>query len=1175
MAMRFSDILNQVIGLLVRERRITYWALKQEFGLDDAVLEGLREELIFAKRVARDEGGKVLVWAADRPATATTATSMSDVMVVLPPLALANNMPALEHDQRAATMSPEIPDAHTATNSHTPPHSTEAERRQVTVMFCDLVDSTRLSQQLDPEDYRTVVRAYQTAASEAVQLYDGYVAQYLGDGLMAYFGWPQAYEDAAVRAVHASLAVLDAMGPLNDRLAPQYGVRVEVRIGLHTGMAVIGEMGGGARQEQLAMGDTSNIASRIEGLAAPDTVVISAATARLVQHTFDLEELGVHALKGVAEPMPVFHVLGAIEIDGSEDETVVFNVPTLVGRDEEIGLLRRRWEQSVDGLGQVVLISGEAGIGKSSLVTVVRQQVGRAGVTRMTLRCSPYHTNSALYPVVEHLQRALRWQHDDTAEVKFDKLEQALSATQLPLAETVPLFAALLGVPLAAERYAPLALPPPQQRQQTYDALVAWMLEEAERQPVLMVWEDVHWADPSTLELLGLFIEQMPTVSMLQVLTFRPEFTPPWPTRSHMTPITLNRLERPQVEAMITQQTGGKQLPVEVVEHIVAKTDGVPLYVEELTKMLLESDFLHEETDTYVLTGPLLSVAIPDTLQDSLMARLDQLDTAKAFAQLGAVLGREFDYEMLLAIAAQGEALVRSGLAQLVAAELLYQRGRPPRARYMFKHALIQDAAYASLLRSTRQQVHRQIAEYLEARFPDVVETQPELVAHHYTEAACHAQAIDHWQRAGQRAVQRSAYVEAAHHLTQGLTLLDALPATPARAETELYLRTTLGPVLMATEGQAAPEVEQNYARARALCQQVGDTPQLFPVMWGLWRVYNVSAQFDISRELGEQLLALARRTREPTHLIAAHHALGFNLVPVGEYALGHEHLEQVQRHYDREHHHALIAICAQDSGATCLAMDAWALWILGAPQQALDRSQEAIRLAQELSHPLSLAWTLASAAMVRQFRGEVEATLELSDTVIVLSTEHHFPAWMAWCTILRGWSLVRQGRVAQGIEQMQQGGSILQNINFNSVQTYFAGLLADAYRQTGQMAESLHQIDRALEAAVHTGEGFYVAELYRLKGEILFQQSAPDDQVAACFIQALEIARRQQARSWELRAAMSLSRLWQRQGKGTEARELLAPVYNGFSEGLDSADLREGKALLGTLLDGSSKASG
>jgi class 3 adenylate cyclase len=538
--MRVYGILTLVMALLQREKRVSYWALKQEFGLDEAFIEGLKQELIVARRVAIDEGGQVLVW------TGGVALPEMPAMVQSIPIEAAVTLPPPAQTSIPHAIPTAMP-ADAPTSSPEPVrYAPEAERRQVTVLFCDLVDSTRLSQHLDAEDYRAVVRAYQEAAVTAIHPWDGYVAQYLGDGLMVYFGWPTAHEDAAVRAVHASLAILAVLQPLNDtRLEPRHGVRVQVRLGLHTGLAVIGKMGGGDRHEQLAMGDTPNIAARLQGLAAPDTVVLSAVTARLVQRRFALEPLGTHPLKGVTEPMPVFRVLGLADTVDDEEAAAPGTAVFLVGRDEELGLLRRRWEQSKEGLGQVVLIRGEAGIGKSSLVETLRAQVRREGFTRVAVRCSPYHTNSALYPVMEHVQRVLQWQRDDTPAAKLDKLERTLRTYSLPLEDVVPLFAALLSVPLPEARYPVMHLTPQQQKQQTHDALAVWMLEEAERQPLLVVWEDLHWADPSTLEFLGLLLDQSPTSTMLNLLTFRPEFVPPWPSRSHMTPLTLNRLERP------------------------------------------------------------------------------------------------------------------------------------------------------------------------------------------------------------------------------------------------------------------------------------------------------------------------------------------------------------------------------------------------------------------------------------------------------------------------------------------------------------------------------------------------------------------------------------------------------------------------------------------------------
>jgi predicted ATPase len=968
-----------------------------------------------------------------------------------------------------------------------------------------------------------------------------------------------------VRAVHASLALLAALKPLNEtQLAPRYGVRVQVRLGVHTGMAVIGDMGGGDRHEQLAMGDTPNIAARLQGLATPDTVVLSAITARLVQRRFALEPLGTHQLKGVTEPLQVFQVLGVPDSADDEEAATPGRAIVLVGRDEELGLLRRRWEQSKEGLGQVVLIRGEAGIGKSSLVETLRAQVRREGLTRVTVRCSPYHTTSALYPVIEHVQRVCQVQRDDTPAAKLDRLERALRTYSPPLEDIVPLFAALLAVPLPEARYPAVRLTPQQQKQQTYDALVAWMLEEAERQPVLVVWEDLHWADPSTLEYLGLLLDQVPTAAILTLLTFRPEFVPPWPSRSHLTPLVLTRLERPQVEALITQRARGKPLPADVVQHIVAKTDGVPLYVEELTTMLLTSPLLREEADQYVLTGPLRTVAIPDTLQDALMARLDQLTTAKEVAQLGAVLGREFPYALLAAITPQDEDTLHAGLAQLVAAELLYQRGRPPRARYIFKHALIQDAAYASLLKSTRQHVHQQIAQVFETRFPALVETQPELVAQHYAAAGCPEQAIGYWQQAGQHALQRSAHLEAISHLTRGLELLAALPDTAERLQHELRVQTTLGTALMAAKGQGAPEVGQAYARARELCRQIGETPQLFPILFGLYRFHLVRAEYQTAREQAEEYLRLAQRVDDPARRLEAQFALGGSLYCLGDVTAARAHLEQGIALYDSQEHHALALHLGIDPGVWCLAYAALALWALGYPDQALRRSHEALTLAQTLSHPPSLAATFFYVALTQCFCREAHAVRERAEAAMALASAQALPQWWAVGTILRGWALAMQGQGEEGLAQLRQGLAAWRAMGAGLTVSYYLALLAEVYGHAGQAEEGLRLLAEALAHVDTTGERFYAAEVYRLTGELLLRQATPDAaQAETCWHQALDIARHQQAKSWELRAALSLSRLWQQQGKRDEARDLLAPIYGWFTEGFDTADLQEAKGLL------------
>jgi class 3 adenylate cyclase/predicted ATPase len=1040
----------------------------------------------------------------------------------------------------------------------------DAQRRQLTVMFCDLVGSTNLSARLDPEDLREVVRSYQETAAEVIKGFDGHIAQYLGDGLLVYFGYPQAHEDDAHRAVRAALGIVEAMGTLNTRLESEYGVQLAVRLGIHTGPVVVGEMGGGGRHEQLALGETPNIAARLEDLAEPDTVVISAMTKRLVEGAFVLKDLGSHCLKGVPELVAAAQVLKPILPESDEEGVGTGVITTLVGRDEEIGLLLRRWEQSKEGFGQVVLINGEPGIGKSALADVLREQVAREGYTRATYRCSPYHTNSALYPVITHLQRLWRWERDDTPAEKLDKMEATLRTTSLPLKEVVPLFAALLSLPLPEGRYPPLGLTPQQEKQQTQDALAAWLLEEAERQPMLVVYEDLHWADPSTIESIGLLVDQVPTAPLLTVLIFRPEFVPPWPTRSHMTPITLNRLERPQVEAMITQLGGGKALPAEVVQHIVTRTDGVPLYVEELTKMLLESDLLREEADHYALSGTLSGLAIPVTLQDSLMARLDRLPMVREVAQLGAVLGREFAYEMLRALAAVEESTLQERLGQLVGAELLYQRGRPPRARYIFKHALIQDAAYGSLLKRTRQQYHQQIAQMLEAEFPETVEAEPELVAHHYTEAGLNEQAVGYWHQAGKRATERSAYKEAISHLTTGLTLLRTLPESLARHQQELPLQTALGAATLMVRGHAAPEVEAAYKRAHVLCQQLGDTQDMLPVLFGLWRFFVMRADYAMARQLGEDLLGLADRSDElPAHVIP-HYAVGFTCFCLGELPAARSHLEECLARYNPAQRSFPVFKAGQEPGVACRVYAALTLWPLGYPDQALARAHDGLMLATDLGQPFSHAFALAALSMIGQLRRDGQDVYDHAEAAVTLSTEQGFPTWLAMGRCLRGWALTALGQREEGMIQLRQGLTDWRAIGTELFVPYFLTVLADGYDALKRVDDALAALKEGWEATERTGENWWKAEVHRLKGDMLLHRSTSDvAQAADCFRQALDVARNQQAKSLELRAAISLARLWQSQDRRQEAYDLLAPVHDWFTEGFDTADLIEAKALL------------
>jgi predicted ATPase len=938
--------------------------------------------------------------------------------------------------------------------------------------------------------------AYQTACHHVIARYEGQIAQYLGDGVLAYFGYPVAHEDDAVRAVHSGLEIVTAVSQL------AYTPPLEVRIGIHTGPVVVGEIGAGERTERLALGDTPNLAARVQGKAEPNTVFISQATYRLVQGFFTCEGLGPQSLKNVAAPLELYRVHSEEEAHTRFEVSVQKGLTPLVGRDAELGVLQQCWEQAKAGDGQVVQLSGEPGIGKSRLVQELKEYVSAEGATRIEFRCSPYHQNSAFYPLIDHLQRRLQLAHHETPQAKLAKLQQALLASRFPQADTLPLLATLLSLP-RPEGMPPLTLSPQKQKQKTQEALVAWMMEEAEKAAVYCAWEDLHWADPSTLEVLTLFLEQISTTRLLMLLTFRPEFTPPWRPRSHITQLTVSRLGRQHVEAMVEKVTDGKALPVEVVQQIVSKTDGVPLFVEELTKMVLESGLLREEEGRYVGAqggAPIPPLAIPSTLQDSLMARLDRLAPVREIAQVGAVLGREFSYDLLHAVSRVDDSTLQHGLRQLVDAELLYQRELPPQATYLFKHALIQDTAYQSLLKSKRQQLHQEIAQVLEERFAETKETQPELLAHHYTEAGLIVQAIPYWQQAGQKAIRRSANVEANSHLTKGLGLLKTLPDTPERAQQELTLQLALAAPLMATKGWASPEVARTYSRARELCQQVGETPQLFPALWGMWGFYFIGGKLQTARELGEQLLSMAQSVQDPALLVEGHHALWPALFFLGEFALTRAHLEQGIALYDSQQHRSqafFFFYAGHDPGVCCQSFTAWSLWFLGYSDQALKKIHEALTLAQELSHPFSLATGLYFAAWLHQCRRERQTAQERAEALITLSREQGFAHLLADGTIFQGWALAEQGQAEEGIAQIRQGLTAYRATGAEVGRPYFLALLAEAYRKVGQPEEGLNMLAEALAIVNKNGERFYEAELYRLKGELVLQSGvrSPESQ--------------------------------------------------------------------------------
>jgi predicted ATPase len=980
--------------------------------------------------------------------------------------------------------------------------------------------------------------------------------------VLAYFGWPIAHEDQAERAVRAGLELTAGVAKLDTPA----GCTLVARIGIATGLVMVGELiGEGPSQEQTVVGETPNLAARLQTLAAPGSVVISQATRRLVGGLFELDDLGPQTLRGFAEPVAAWRVEGEGRAEGRFEALHGEHLTPLVGREHELGILLERWAWAKDGDGQVVLLSGEPGIGKSRVIRTLLERLGDEPYTPLSHYCSPHHVNTALYPVIGLLERAARLERDAPADEQLARLEAVLARAGDRLDEVVPLLAALLGVPTGA-RYPALTLTPKVQKQRTLQVLVDQIAGLAAQQPVLALYEDVHWIDPSTLELLGLVIESIRQLPVLVLITFRPEFRPPWTTQTHVTTLVMSRLGRRQGGDLVGRVTD-KPLPADVVEQIVVRTDGVPLFVEELTKTVLESGLLTDAGDHYELSGPLPPLAIPATLHDSLIARLDRLGPVKEVAQIGAVIGREFSHEQLTAVSPLAADKLGEALDQLVRSELAFRRGAPPKASYAFKHALIQDAAYQSLLKSKRQQLHARIAQALEERLTDAGETGPEVLARHLTEAGLAERAIPYWRRAGELAAARSADVEAIAHLSKGLELIATLPDSPEHLNEELALLLAIGGPLMANKGPAAQEVERTYSRASALCEQMGRSAELFPALRGLWSCYFLRGEYQRAYDLATQLVTLADE-QEETRRALARRALGATLFFLGRFAdaatavnEGIAFDDAVAAWEDPAH----LLLYTERAGVACRLYSAWALWYLGFPDGALQKVEAGLALAQRLAHASGLAFALIWAADVHIVRREFDVAHGRAEAAVEIARKHRMSAWFGHATVCRGVALVGLGQQAEGIAQIQTGLAAWHETGARSLDTQWLGFLAEAHLQAGKFDDALSTLDRATETAAATGECHYQAELHRLRGVVL-AETGESAEAASWFQRAIDTARGQEAKSLELRAATSLARLWRDQGKRAQARDLLAPVYGWFTEGLDTADLRDAKALLDEL---------
>ena len=772
----------------------------------------------------------------------------------------------------------------------------EAERRSLTVWFCDLVGSTALSARLDPEDYRAVIGAYHRCAAAVIERTGGFVAKYMGDGVLAYFGYPRADEHDAERAVRAGLALVEAVAGIETAA----GEPLQVRIGIATGLVVVGDLiGQGAAQEQAVVGETPNLAARLQALAEPGTVVIAPSTRRLTGGLFDYQDLGAIEIKGLAVPVEAARVVRESGAESRFEALRAARTP-LVGRDEELGLLRRRWQQAKTGEGCIVLISGEPGIGKSRLAHALVEWIAGEPHTRLRTFCSPHHQDRALYPTITQLERAAGYRREDTVDQRLDKLEAVLAQATNDLGEAAPVLAALLSLP-TGERYLPLNLTPQTQKEKTLQALVAQVSGLAARQPLLMLFEDAHWSDPTSLELYDLIIDRVPALRALLIVTYRPEFSPPWIGRPHVTSLGLNRLAPRQRAEMITGVTGGKALPREIADQIADRTDGVPLFVEELTKSVVESGMLTDAGDRYTAVGPVPALAIPASLEASLLARLDRLSPVREVAQIGATLGRQFSHELIAAVAPMPQKQLDDGLAELVRAELVFRRGTPPGAEYTFKHALVQDAAYSTLLRRRRQQLHARIAETLERQFPELVASDPALLAQHCAEAGFNEKAVGYRITAGQQALARSAMTEAVAQLTRGLEVLANLPEGTARQQHELDLRLALGPALIATQGWAAEATGKGYERAGELCEELDQRQHLGSVLFGKFTYRNLRGEYRLAHQTAAAILRIGEARNDALLISLGHHLLGYNYIFLGEFTLARAKLEQTLRAEDAD----------------------------------------------------------------------------------------------------------------------------------------------------------------------------------------------------------------------------------------------------------------------------------